>query len=319
MSRLRALLLVPVLGGVLLSTSLVGHAGVGELSALALPADAVHLAAASAWLGGVVLGLVVLRRHATAPVADLAAVLPRWSRWAAGSVAVLVVTGTFASWREVRELDALISTTYGRLLLVKTVLVAGMLALGALGRSWVRRHYATPVVHAATAELLDAPVAVPDPTRLRRSVLLEAGTAVVVLAVTALLVETTPARTAYAPLFSQTKTPHRVDRRGRQPGGQGRRVRRVRGQRRAAAGGRAHGVQGAADLRQRRGRPLDRGARAGTGGAGAPRTSARARSRRRSRWRTPSRWRRPSPPTTAWRAVSAPPASQPASPASRWD
>ncbi len=193
MSRLRALLLVPVLGGVLLSTSLVGHAGVGELSALALPADAVHLAAVSAWLGGLVpLGLVVLRRHATAPVADLAAVLPRWSRWAAGSVAVLVVSGTFASWREVRELDALISTTYGRLLLVKTVLVAGMLALGALGRSWVRRHYAMPVVHAATAELLDAPAAVPDPKRLRRSVLLEAGTAVVVLAVTALLVKTTP-------------------------------------------------------------------------------------------------------------------------------
>jgi hypothetical protein len=130
MSRLRAVLLVPVLGGVLLSTSLVGHAGVGEL-----------------------LGLVVLRRHAAAPVADLAAVLPRWSRWAAGSVAVLAVTGTFASLREVRELDALISTTYGRLLLVKPVLVAGMLALGALGRSWVRRHYAMPVVHGAAAEL----------------------------------------------------------------------------------------------------------------------------------------------------------------------
>ncbi|MEX2291457.1 MAG: copper resistance protein CopC [Mycobacteriales bacterium] len=191
---------LPVGAGLLVTTSLVGHAGAGQYVPVALPADALHLGAVSAWLGGLaLLALVVLRRGEI-----LAEVLPRWSRWAAGSVVVLVATGTFASWREVRELGALTGTTYGRLLLVKTALVAGMLVLGALGRAWVRRHYALPVVH-ANADLPEPVRTVPDARRLRRSVLLEAGTAVVVLAVTAALVETTPARSAYAPLISETK------------------------------------------------------------------------------------------------------------------
>lgn len=192
-----------LVSAILLSASAVGHAGAGDLRSLALPADALHLAAMSAWLGGLVLlGAVVLRRSAP----DIAAVLPAWSRYAAASVVVLVVTGTFASWREVRELDALPSTTYGRLLLVKVALVAGMLALGAVGRAWVRRHHVLPVVHAASSTatgLRPAPSAV-DVGRLRRGVLLEAGTAAVVLAITAVLVETTPARVAYAPVFTDT-------------------------------------------------------------------------------------------------------------------
>jgi copper transport protein len=191
--------------GLLFTTSLVGHASVGEMSAIALPADAIHLGAAATWLGGlIVLATVLLRR--TDP-AQLALVLPRWSRWAAGAVAVLVATGLFASWREVRELEAVTTTTYGRLLLVKLTLVAGMVALGALGRSWVRRHYVLRVVHAATGDA-DLAFAVPPAAavqRLRRSVLLEGGTAAVVLVVTAGLVETTPARTAYAPVFTETK------------------------------------------------------------------------------------------------------------------
>jgi putative copper export protein len=49
--------------GVLLSTSAVGHAAAGDLVALAMPADTVHLAAVSAWLGGLVLMAVVLLRR----------------------------------------------------------------------------------------------------------------------------------------------------------------------------------------------------------------------------------------------------------------
>jgi copper transport protein len=192
---------VPLLAGVLLTTSVVGHAGVGDLVGVALPADAVHLAAVSVWVGGlVVLAVVLLRR-----MEDLSSVLPRWSRVAAGSVLTLVVTGTFASWREVRELEALTTTTYGRLLLIKTTLVVAMLALGALGRGWIRRHYALPVVHAATA-LAPAPRAPADPRPLRRQVFAEAAIALAVIGVTAGLVDTTPARTAYAPVFSETKT-----------------------------------------------------------------------------------------------------------------
>jgi copper transport protein len=191
--------------GVLLSTSAVGHAAAGDLVGLAMPADTVHLAAVSAWLGGLVLLAGVLLRR---PADPLAAVLPGWSRYAMAAVGALVVTGTFASWREVRELAALTGTSYGRLLMVKTLLVALMLLLGAVGRSWVRRHYLLPVVHAATATA-DPTRTAPSPaavSRLRSSVLLEAATAAVVLSVTAFLVETTPARVAYAPVFSEVGT-----------------------------------------------------------------------------------------------------------------
>lgn len=202
--RTAAVIAVPCVAGLLLSTSAVGHAAAGELTALALPLDALHLAAVSAWLGGlVVLLLAVLPSR---DPARLAAVLPGWSRWAAGSVAVIVATGLFASWREVRELAALPSTRYGQLLLAKTALVLTMLVLGALGRRFVRRHYTQTVVHASTATSVaerPAPGA-PEIGRLRTGVLLEAGTAAAVLALTAVLVETTPARVAYAPMFSQT-------------------------------------------------------------------------------------------------------------------
>ncbi len=201
--RVTAVLGVPLLAGLLLTTSLVGHAGVGDLVAVALPADAVHLGAVSAWLGGLVLLAVAGLRQPAA--VELATVLPRWSRWAAGSVLVLVITGTFASWREVREFPALTDTTYGQLLLLKTALVAGMLLLGAFGRGWVRRHYAPAAAPAGAGGTTPGPTA-PDVRGLRRGVLLEAGTAVLVLAVTSVLVQTTPARSAYAPMFSETKT-----------------------------------------------------------------------------------------------------------------
>jgi copper transport protein len=201
--RVTAALAVPLFAGLLLTTSLVGHAGVGDLVAVALPADAVHLGAVSAWLGGLVLLVVAVLRQPAA--VELATVLPRWSRWAAGSVLVLVVTGTFASWREIRELPALTDTAYGRLLLLKTALVAGMLLLGAFGRAWVRLHYAPALAPPGSGGTTRGPTA-PHVRGLRRGVLLEAGTAVVVLAVTSVLVQTTPARSAYAPMFSETKT-----------------------------------------------------------------------------------------------------------------
>jgi copper transport protein len=102
---------IVLLGGVLLATSAAGHAAAGELVAVALPADAAHLAAVSTWVGGLVMLTAVVLRSASADV--LVSVLPRWSRVAMVAVAVVVATGIFASWREVRELPALTATTYG--------------------------------------------------------------------------------------------------------------------------------------------------------------------------------------------------------------
>lgn len=174
--------------GLLVTTSVAGHAGVGSGAPLAVAADVAHLAAVAIWVGGLVVLAVVLLRHGTDD--DLTGTLPRWSRVAAWSVAVMVATGLFASWREVREVAALGSTSYGRLLILKTALVAVMVALGALGRRWVRRR----IESGGAARLL------------RRGVVAESVLAVVVVVVTAVLVETTPARNAYAPLFTAVQT-----------------------------------------------------------------------------------------------------------------
>lgn len=192
-----------VLAGVLLATSAAGHASAGELAPVALPADAVHLAGVSVWVGGLVMLVAVLLRRAPADV--LTAVLPRWSRLATIAVVAVVVTGLFASWREVRELPALTATTYGRLLLVKVALVAGMLALGALGRRWVMRSYRG---RPSTAGAAGASTSGAQPTSvavrgLRRTVLIEATVAAVVLGVTTALVGTPPARATFAEPYSE--------------------------------------------------------------------------------------------------------------------
>lgn len=180
--------------GVFASYAAQGHAIAVSPYVLSVLSDTVHLAAMTTWIGGlVVLASLLLR---TSTPGHLAEVLPKWSRVALTSVAVLIVTGTFQSLREVGSVDALTSTSYGRLLLLKLALFAGLLGLGNLGRVWIRRRYTMTVVHAYSE---DSPAdAEPDVRRLRRSVAAEAALGAVVLAVTAVLVATTPGRVATA-------------------------------------------------------------------------------------------------------------------------
>jgi copper transport protein len=195
--------------------SAAGHAGTGTFQPFTYGLDLLHLVAVSAWAGGLaVLGLALRGRWSDD---DAAARLPRWSQFATAAVVLLVTTGVFASWREVRSVSALTSTAYGGLLISKTVLVLFMLMLGAIGRANVRRRYTQTVVHAAT----DASAA-PDPdtpgqplddaAQLRRTTLVETVTAALVLAVTAVLVQTPPAASAYAPPYSGISTagPYKV-------------------------------------------------------------------------------------------------------------
>jgi copper transport protein len=189
----------------LLTWPLSGHAAAGELAWVATPVDALHLLAVGAWTGGLALLVVGLLRHGSEE--ELARSLPRWSRLATAAVVLMVLTGLFAAWREVRGLDPLTGTTYGQLLVVKTTAVVLMLGIGNAGRHWVRQRYTTPVVHAATATAT-AERAAPTPPQLgqlRRSVLAETCIALLVVAVTAVLVETPPARTAYAAPLSTIK------------------------------------------------------------------------------------------------------------------
>ena len=184
--------LLALLGLVLSMTwSAAGHAGVGEWQPWTDLLDTAHLVFVSAWVGGLVTLVRGLRRWSED---EQAALLPGWSRLAFWSVVLLVGTGVFASVREVGELGALFSTRYGLLLVAKDALVGLMLLFALVGRAYVRSRYTH---RDETAELDDEGVA-----GLRRSVGIEAGLAVVVLAVTALLVNTTPAKAAFAPPYT---------------------------------------------------------------------------------------------------------------------
>lgn len=160
-----------------------GHAGVRD-PAVSVPSDTVHLAAMSVWLGGlVVLGTALLPRS---DGGALGPVLRRWSLVAMTSVALLVATGSAQSLVEVGSWTALVDSAYGRLVLTKIALLAMVLCFADVSRRWVRRHRVTPV-----SDRRDLAV-------LRRSVLAETAGAVIVVAVAAVLVATTPGRVALA-------------------------------------------------------------------------------------------------------------------------
>ncbi|MBL7259520.1 copper resistance protein CopC [Actinoplanes sp. LDG1-01] len=173
--RPAALLAVLTLA-ILVTWPLTGHPAAGPQAWLLIVADTAHLAAMSVWLGGLVaLAVFLLRRAETR---ELRLILPAWSKWAAFAVYWLVAAGAIQALIQLGTLDALFSSTYGRLILAKTGLLAIVLAVAFVSRRLVQRGIA-----AAT------------PARLRRAVGLELGITVLVLAASAVLVQTTTGRT----------------------------------------------------------------------------------------------------------------------------
>jgi copper resistance protein D len=120
-----------------------GHAGstAGELGKLHLAADVLHLTAAAAWIGGLV--PLVLLLTAVRRVQPIAWPLLAWdatrrfSMLGVISVATLLTTGIVNAWILVGSFHALVVTEYGRLLILKLVVFAIMLAFAAVNRFWL--------------------------------------------------------------------------------------------------------------------------------------------------------------------------------------
>lgn len=112
------------------------HASAGIQVPVAMVSSVLHLLSMAVWLGGLTALLTALYRSAE-PLP--AATVNRFSRLALGSVAVLVVTGVYQSWRGLGSWDALTSTSYGRLLVAKLVAVLFLLAGAAYSRRWAGR------------------------------------------------------------------------------------------------------------------------------------------------------------------------------------
>jgi copper transport protein len=112
-----------------------GHAGDPGRGTLAVAVDALHVAAAAVWIGGLA-QLVFVVPHALRGLAggELAAarlaVTRRFSAMAIACVVVVGVTGVARALWEVGAPGELASTGYGRALLVKTALFAAVLGLG---------------------------------------------------------------------------------------------------------------------------------------------------------------------------------------------
>lgn len=180
---------VAVLGAVVAAGSFAanGHTRAGDQSGVATLADIVHLLVVAAWGGGVVMLVLALRerrrREDGAPVAPLVA---RFSTVATAGVVLASVTGIFLGWNEVRTLDGLTSTGYGLLLLSKVSAVVALAALGAYNHFRLVPALARGKTRAAL-------------TQLRTSLGLEALCLVVIVAITAVLVVVTPARSEMSP------------------------------------------------------------------------------------------------------------------------
>jgi len=180
----------------LLSQSWTGHAAaVAKEYRLAIPADWLHLVAGGFWVGGLFhLALTMpgtfkelsgrQRLHV------LHRVIPLFTRLAIASTVLIVLTGVYNSWEHVESFGQLWSTTYGRTLSLKVLLMLPMLALGGLN---------TFILHPRASRLLKREEdSGPDLIKLgqsfTRSVAIEALLGVLVLLAAAVLVFLQPAR-----------------------------------------------------------------------------------------------------------------------------
>ena len=194
------------------TVSLSGHGDTGRWQPLGLFLDIAHVAAASVWLGGLALITVcVLARRQLIPLpsGQVRTAILRYSALAAASLAVVVATGVVQAWRQIGSWELVTSTTYGRLLLLKTVAVAAVAETGWLSRRWVHAHLSPstgdpvptrPMAAGSAGPLGTAVLTTPQVetdvqislTRLRRWFATEVALGLVVIALTTLLVDAAP-------------------------------------------------------------------------------------------------------------------------------
>jgi len=118
----------------LLAPTLAGHAlDPSQPHLLSVPADALHVVAAAAWIG-VIVGLSVVVPRTGAPEERRREAWRRGSALAVGAVAVLAASGLTRAATELSAVSQVWSTSYGRALLVKSALFAALLAAGLLSR-----------------------------------------------------------------------------------------------------------------------------------------------------------------------------------------
>lgn len=116
---------------VALGFALTGHTATAPPLAVFAPLLVVHVVLALFWLGALLPLALSLQLD---PAATSRAVLARFAAYALVLVPALLLVGTVLAMRQMRE-GGLLSTTWGRILLVKLALLAGLLAVAAVNRT----------------------------------------------------------------------------------------------------------------------------------------------------------------------------------------
>jgi len=164
-----------------------GHASQAPLAPMEIAFDAVHLTAVSIWLGGLAcLAVVLLGAPRALPEGGrtlASAALSRFSRLALWAVIVIVVTGVTRAVGELSSPTQLLTTGYGRSIMLKASLLAPILMIARRNRRMV--------------EALARGRTVPTTARLRaigRAVQAELAVAMGIVVVAAILVAQIPGR-----------------------------------------------------------------------------------------------------------------------------
>ena len=147
------------------------HAASETLAPAQIALQWFHLLAVGLWLGGLVVLLLEVRGVETISKAQIAR---RFANLAGLGLAAVVVTGTLRAIVDIGSLDALFSTDFGRLVLLKVALLIPIAGLGALN------HFR------------NVPAAIRGLGPLRRTGSLEISIGTAILLVAALLVNTAP-------------------------------------------------------------------------------------------------------------------------------
>lgn len=160
---------------VFLSFQFLGHTASASPALVARVADAVHALAGAVWTGGIV-GLALLSHHGVHEGRRVAAA--KFSTAAGYSVVGVGLAGLALAWVNLPAVNDLWTTGYGQTLMAKLVFVGMLAVIGGYNHLFV-----VPGVSDGDDDAL---------TRLRHTVTAEAVVIVIVLALTALLVNQSP-------------------------------------------------------------------------------------------------------------------------------
>jgi copper transport protein len=113
----------------LLVEAFLSHASAQPMAAAEVVVQWLHMVAVGLWLGGLVFLISQVRGTATPEKGELAR---RFASLAGCGLAIVILTGVLRAIVDIGTLDALFSTDFGRLVLVKAGLLAAIAALGAV-------------------------------------------------------------------------------------------------------------------------------------------------------------------------------------------